>query len=84
MTSGETVPIPPRWHRALTPEDVETARGVSDLHAPTGVDPNRPVCASATHLVVPPRWPCQQRRWADWVLSSEAQVLQSEGAATAY
>lgn len=74
MTSAESLSIPPRWHRALTPDDVETARGIIDLHCPTGTDPDRPICASATHLVVPPRWPCAQRRWAEWVLEFEQQV----------
>lgn len=71
MTSAESFPIPPRWHRALTPDDVETARGIIDLHCPTGCDPGRPICASATHLIVAPRWPCAQRRWAEWVLACE-------------
>jgi hypothetical protein len=63
--------IPPRWHRELTREDVETARRVLPMHNPTGLDPLRPVCASATHLILVQRWPCDQHRWASWVLGVE-------------
>ncbi|MFI5955529.1 hypothetical protein [Cryptosporangium sp. NPDC051539] len=66
--NDDSFPIPPRWHRELVPDDVETARGIVDLHCPTGIDPDRPVCASATHLIVTPSWPCRQHRWAEWVL----------------
>lgn len=64
-------PMPPRWHRELTPEDVETAHGLVGLHLPTGTDPQRPICASATHLIVAPRWPCEQHKWASWVLEAD-------------
>ncbi|MFG1921729.1 hypothetical protein [Cryptosporangium sp. NPDC048952] len=63
--------MPPRWHRTLTREDVETARGVLPMHHPTGLDPLRPVCASATHLIVVQSWPCEQHRWARWVLDAD-------------
>jgi len=63
--------MPPRWHRALTREDVETARGVLPMHHPTGLDPLRPVCASATHLILVQPWPCEQHRWARWVLDAD-------------
>lgn len=63
--------MPPRWHRALTPEDVETAHRLVGLHVPTGADSLRPVCASATHLIVVQRWPCEQHSWATWVLDAD-------------
>ena len=71
MTSADSLSTPGRWHRPLVPEDVETARGIIEMHIPTDTYRDRPICASATHLVVAPYWPCAQHRWAEWVLDSE-------------
>lgn len=60
----------PRWHRPLVAEDVETARLLTVLHQPTGLDPDRPICASATHLILEIRWPRSQHNWATWVLGA--------------
>jgi hypothetical protein len=56
----------PRWHRALTAEDVETARSLRELHMPSEPDPlGRRRCASALHLVSAPSWPCDPARWCE-------------------
>ncbi|GAA3386606.1 hypothetical protein [Cryptosporangium minutisporangium] len=57
------------------PDDVETARGIINQHqpcAPTG-HPDNPVrlCASATHQIYAPLWPCDHHRWAVDVLAAD-------------
>lgn len=57
-----------QWHRPLVPEDVETARGLIELHQPsppTGAPDIviRQFCASAMHQVSAPRWPCDRHAW---------------------
>lgn len=57
-----------QWHRALIEEDVETAHLLIDQHQPvTGGQ----VCASATHLINAPLWPCERHAWAEQVLLAE-------------
>lgn len=64
-----------RWHRPLVPDDVETARGIIDQHqpcAPTGHPEHLiQLCASATHLINAPRWPCDRHMWAVEVLTAD-------------
>lgn len=59
---------PPGWHRAATADDVDTARRIMPLHAPT--DSQQRFCASALHLISAPAWPCEQYLWAQAVLAA--------------
>lgn len=62
-----------RWHRALTADDVATARQLRELHMPGEADVlGRRKCVSALHLILAPPWPCAPAEWCEAVLAADA------------
>jgi hypothetical protein len=60
-----------QWERALTRDDVATARRLAPVHRPFDERASATVCAHAGHRISPVAWPCREAVWAQRVIQAD-------------